>query len=702
MKPSFRKLRGYAFDPSMSLELDTAGINEITYKVLWEENLSPGPEGEYIKVIDRDPSSAAFYKPVDLNDQDILASDGLDPSESNPQFHQQMLYAVAMNTIKNFEKAIGRKVQWSPVTEDITKFVIKDARKRDPKRPVFSRRYVEKLLLYPHAFRGANAYYSSDRKAVLFGYFNATPASDDLLMPGSIVFSCLSHDIVAHEVTHAILDGMFSRFMEPTHPDVGAFHEAFSDIVALFQHFTFSEVMIHEINKIKGNFNAENLLGKLAVEFGKASGNGSSLRDGIGMIDNGNWKRIKPDIKSYRTVFECHDRGEILVAAVFDAFISIYNQRSADIIKIATGGTGLLPAGDLNSHLVKSLASEASKSASHVLSMCIRALDYCPPVDLTYGDYLRALVTADAELVSDDKHNYRLAFIDAFRKRGIYPEGLTTLSLESLAYSVEENPRVIEAFEDNFNEFLTKFKSEMSYIDDRRKTYNTVRKFIIGQKGYDPYDENNEKWKGLYEYFVDSIMTDEKTAYEFEKLTGLVFSANYKKLNIHASSKYPAFPSLEIQDIRLNNRVSPDGNIQNQVIIILVQSCGVKVEHDEDKDEYQVKTFLHNPVDDFGDGSFLFRGGCTLIFDLNTGQQKNIKNQSKVATLKYIISKPILDMDLLKKRKPAYTPNVARAKMQYRCQYGDYSEVTGIAALKDHVESLAHIHHSKQNNNEKY
>ncbi|MGZ8559259.1 MAG: hypothetical protein ACXWWC_13035, partial [Chitinophagaceae bacterium] len=92
--PAFRCLRGYAFDPSMSLEPDTSGINEITYKIQWEQGLKPGPEGEYVKVVDRDPSSNAIYKPVDLNETEILASDGLDPSQSNPQFHQQMVYAV--------------------------------------------------------------------------------------------------------------------------------------------------------------------------------------------------------------------------------------------------------------------------------------------------------------------------------------------------------------------------------------------------------------------------------------------------------------------------------------------------------------------------------------------------------------------------------------------------------------------------------
>jgi len=44
----------------------------------------------------------------------IVTQDGLAPSDGNPQFHHQMVYAVAMRTIHNFERALGRRIHWKP------------------------------------------------------------------------------------------------------------------------------------------------------------------------------------------------------------------------------------------------------------------------------------------------------------------------------------------------------------------------------------------------------------------------------------------------------------------------------------------------------------------------------------------------------------------------------------------------------------
>src|SRR5690242_21558824 len=100
--------------------------------------------------------------------------------------------------------------------------------------------------------------------------------------------------------------------------------------------------------------------------------------------------------------------------------------------------------GEIHPDLVNRLAGEASKTAGHVLKMCIRALDYCAPVDITFGDFLRAIITADSDLIADDSRDYRIAFIDAFRKRGIYPAGVKNLSAESLSYPTPDAKEIGE------------------------------------------------------------------------------------------------------------------------------------------------------------------------------------------------------------------------------------------------------------------
>lgn len=658
-RPAYRRLRGYAFDPITSLDLDTADINQIVYKIPWEDNLEPGPEGEYIKVIDRDPASDAIYKPVDLNKPSILASDGLEPSETNPQFHQQMVYSVVMTTIKNFEKALGRKVMWSPMQtfDDKNKMVFK---------------FVPKLMVYPHAVRDQNAYYSPDRKALLFGYYNATPADTSLFLPGGIVYSCLSHDIVAHETTHALLDGMYSRFMEITHPDVAGFHEGFADIVALLQHFTYPEIVSNQIRQVKGNLETENMLGKLAVEFGQSIGESHSLRDAIGKSENGKWKPQTPSTSDYENNLECHERGALLVSAVFDAFIAIYKTRTADLLRLATGGSGVVPQGEIHPDLVNRLANEAAKVASHLTNMCVRALDYCPPVDITYGDYLRALITADKELVADDPHHYRIAFINAFRKRGIFPDGVPNLSVDTLRYNQQDNADDKDQVQNKIALFLRAYKEKLAYAPSREQIFNETRDFIIGDR--------RKGIIGLHDYIFDANGVVENFV-QFENLTGLIFSPQYKDFGIQTSKTFKKGPSIEIHSLRIHNRTGPDGNLQNQIIMSLMQKCKVAVTKDSNGEPVFSKFRYGNKTDAAGE-SMTFRGGCTLIFDLDD------------LTLRHAIRKPLFDMKHFGKSKNRKLKfNEKRLLMQYRCQSGDLAEkMAFVGEMHDPSEPFAFIH----------
>jgi len=94
----------------------------------------------------------------------------------------------------------------------------------------------------------------------------------------------------------------------------------------------------------------------------------------------------------------------------------------------------------LPADLVDELADEAARLAKHVLKICVRAIDFCPPVDIQFGEFLRAIITADVELVPDDSWGYREALISAFRRRGIYPEGVPNLSEEALRWDRPTTP----------------------------------------------------------------------------------------------------------------------------------------------------------------------------------------------------------------------------------------------------------------------
>lgn len=384
-----RRLKIYASDPMPPGTRITIDIPD--------EELQPGPVGERFQVIDYDGVHECYYEPVDLESRVLLLSGGLEPTEADPRFHQQMVYGVAMRTLENFEIALGRRLSFSG---------------------------GRRLRLVPHAFYGANAFFSPRENAIFFGYFRAGDGDVGRNLPGQNVFTCLSHDIIAHELSHAILHRLRRRFIEPTNPDVLAFHEAFSDIVALFQHFSYEDMLRQRINEKRAAIRESALLVGLAQQFGYATKKGRPLRSAIG----------NPDRKLYGSVYEPHARGAVLVAAVFDAYFATYRHRIADLIRIATGGRRELPDVALHPDLVNRIAHEAARTAQSFLTMCIRAFDYLPPVDPTFGDYLRAMITADFHTAREDPEGRRLAIVEAFRQRGIFPEGVRSLAEDSLLW----------------------------------------------------------------------------------------------------------------------------------------------------------------------------------------------------------------------------------------------------------------------------
>ena len=633
--PTQRKLRVFAYDPSLATELENFDVSEVTITLPWED-LEPGPVGQYLEVVDVDPASGCAYEPVDLNERASLINAGLPPSEGNPQFHQQMVYAVAMNTIRHFERALGRTVLWSDqcvkLPDPVPGAAKKTAKgkKADAVPPKEAWLYTERLRIYPHALREANAFYESDKKALLFGYFPARPKDDGAAMAGGMVFTCLSHDIVAHETTHAILDGANRYLMEPSNPDVLAFHEAFADIVALFQHFTYPEVLKRQISRARGDLSTETLLGQLAVQFGVGDGAHGPLRDAIGgwNPETGKWERRKPNPALLLTTGGAHERGSLLVAAVFDVFIAIYTQRTRDLLRIATGGAGILPPGDLHPDLVNRLAEQAAKTAEHMLAMCIRAIDYSPPVDITFGDFLRAIITADFDLVPDDDRNYRVAFIEAFRKWGIYPQGIRTLSVESLIW---QKPDASE---------MKPFVYGLSMaLDDPKWAEVKCGINMEGEPGYNVRQKlkNKEIWERtrslsakLHIHLKRKANAAVNTYFNTSKPG--VESVNRSLFGLNIFLGHDDDIKFQVETLRPVRRIDADGRTKSDLLVQLVQRRPGYLDpklHADETARYKQASSPTAPDNEKCD--FHFRGGASFIIDLDTYE------------VRYVVSKSILD-----------------------------------------------------------
>ncbi len=353
------------------------------------DRLYPGPQSHRFHVVDYDASTRHLGSPA------ILPSDAFtDPDDStileDSHFHAQNVFAIASRTLGAFESALGRRVGWSFPGHT--------------------------LYLVPHALSEANAFYSDDDEAVLFGYFPSSGRGD--------VRTCLSHDIVAHETTHAVLDGLRHRYEEPGLPDQPAFHEAFADIVAILSVFSARAIVEHLLGApdAKGRIPEEtvaptaleqNALLSLAEQMGEEvhAERGNALRRSIQIPASDAWK-TDPAFR------EPHRRGEILVAAVLQTFLGMWEGRLQALIH----GGGLDRA---------RAAEEGAKSADHLLGMVIRSIDYLPPVEFEFEDFLDAILVSDAELVPEDAHDYRDALRAAFNAFGIFQPAGRIVDLSS-------------------------------------------------------------------------------------------------------------------------------------------------------------------------------------------------------------------------------------------------------------------------------
>jgi hypothetical protein len=544
--PVSRPLRIYSLDPSVSDRLGGVAVVQVPY-----EKLELGPVGALFDIRCDGAPKALNAEPLDLDDPFLLMSNGLAPTPANGRFHLQMIYAVCSLTYAVFKRALGREIAWAiePAGDG-------------PLR----------LQVFPFV-PGANAGYSREGGGLTFGFFKASRRAAGFTVQGGLISTALSHDVIAHETTHALLDGLRSSFMDPTNVDVPAFHEGFSDLVALFLHFTYVDVVERAIRESRGTLARGSLLSDIAREFGYAragkgrrksrteasGGTPQALRSGVDVAGVAGFDSdIVPSAENaptqYDPALEPHALGSVLVSAVFEAFVTIVRRKCERLLRIAGVDPRSVGQAELSDALVKAIAQEASDVAGQFLNVCIRAIDYCPPTDMELGEYLRAIITADGDIERTDKWGFREALMRSFRRRGIFPDHVQFMTEDAVRW--QPPPKALT-------------------IPDL-----AFRKLRFGGEPGQPADvrELERQARALGAFVTDPVHAD---CFKLVPQTG-----RRPKGIVQAS------PAI-VQSVRVTRRVAPDGRIAFDLVGEVTQSCTVER----------------------AGAMFDMHGGCTVIID---------------------------------------------------------------------------------------
>jgi hypothetical protein len=263
--------------------------------------------------------------------------------------------------------------------------------------------------------------------------------------------------------------------------------------------------------------------------------------------------------------------------------------------------------------------------------MAIRALDYCPPVDITFGEYLRALVTGDVDLFPDDTLRYRTAVIEGFRRRGIYPRGVRTLAVDSLLWQRpgSDAPRFVD--------LIRKLKSGWD-PDDKGGTKEKARRDLPTfewQAGAarDKIDRLNHQFQYLtWRWIKDQLFgpgDSEEDRRETARALGLILHADAPSTIFRSDND--GLPSLEVHSVRSSRRPTEDGRTRIDLVIAMTQRRRGYLDAAKQKlaeklapdaAQWRSPEFKHD---------FVVRGGCTLLIDSESGD------------LRYCITKDVAD-----------------------------------------------------------
>lgn len=337
---AIKKMGMYLQDPSLSKLTKN-------YEFPLDKDYLKGAGSSRVVIQDADEYGNVLYPSLDWETAEDLSFEYFEDKGliDNPQFHQVNTFAVLNNALDLVEEELGHNVIWKNGAA---------------------------LVVRPHAFDGANAYYDPMNPSLNFGYFT-TP------FRRTPVWTCLSQDIVTHELGHAILDTFRPLYIYSFDIDTPALHESFADLMAMFTALSNQSLVKHLYRETHGNMRDSNLISRLAEEFGQGI-----YGAGVPYL-----RSALEGVTYTQAPKEAHARSTVWTAAIYEILERLVKEKHPS--GFAKGTKGL---SEFSAALVD--------ATGWIKGMLLRSLHYTPPNALTMPMLARLMVAADKRVFPKD------------------------------------------------------------------------------------------------------------------------------------------------------------------------------------------------------------------------------------------------------------------------------------------------------------
>jgi hypothetical protein len=216
---------------------------------------------------------------------------------------------------------------------------------------------------------------------------------------GVTVHSAESVDVVTHEQGHAILDAIRPDFWNAPFIEIGGFHEAFGDCIALLTALT-DKVICDRVVATSPDLSgphfvealAEQLGDAIAREYGPGSVEAGALRHALNNFRWSDPTKLPPNAPANQLAGEVHSFARVFVGAFYDTIRNMYN---ASGTKTSAG---------------------LQRAAAHAGGLLIQAVRTAPAAPRLFEAVGKRMLQAEASLKGG---NYAKQVRDAFDRHGM-------------------------------------------------------------------------------------------------------------------------------------------------------------------------------------------------------------------------------------------------------------------------------------------